>query len=323
MYTWYTCRKTAMTDLIKADGIVKNFGKVEALKGVDMKVPEGSITGLIGPDGAGKSTMMKIVLSLLKRDKGEILVLSVDPDKDNSSIRQYTGYMPEMFSLYTDLTVEENLNFYFTIHKMDRKEYLKKRERLYRFSRLEAFSATRASNLSGGMKQKLALSCALMHDPELLVLDEPTTGVDPLSRQEFWDMLHELKEGGVTILVSTPYMEEALKCDFVYLMHRGSIIGEGKPKNLAEDFEGSMYEFEIPGRKPQEYLGDLKNIFHGNPIFMSGKKVHLALRETGELKEICLKLSSIDPHLSVTKVVPELEDIFMIRVLSEYPDATA
>lgn len=230
--------------------------------------------------------------------------------------------MPEIFSLYTDLTVEENLNFYFTIHKMDKREYARKRERLYRFSRLEAFSSTKAGSLSGGMKQKLALSCALMHDPKLLILDEPTTGVDPLSRKEFWGMLHELKEGGVTILVSTPYMEEALKCDFIYMMHKGKVIGEGPPEDLAGSFEGNLYEFEISGRKPQEYLYDLKKLFPGNPVFMSGKKVHLARSESGNLSDIQTKSSSIDPGLFITRIVPELEDIFIIRVLSEGIDGT-
>ncbi|MDA3941430.1 MAG: ABC transporter ATP-binding protein [Spirochaetia bacterium] len=309
-----------MNSLIKAEGIEKKFGTVNALRGISLEVSEGSITGLIGPDGAGKSTMMKIALTLLKRDGGSISVLSVNSDNDKTFIRQNVGYMPEIFSLYTDLTVEENLNFYFTIHKMDKQDYEKKRERLYRFSRLEAFTNTKAGSLSGGMKQKLALSCALMHDPKLLILDEPTTGVDPLSRQEFWGMLHELKEEGVGILVSTPYMEEALKCDFVYMMNKGKIIGEGIPENLSEEFEGSLYEFEIPGRKPQEFLSELKQIFRGDSVFMSGKKVHLALRGAEELSDIRTKTTSLDPELLVRKKVPELEDIFIIRVLAEGSD---
>ena len=309
-----------MSSLIKATGIEKNFGQINALGGVSFEVPEGSITGLIGPDGAGKSTMMKIALTLVKADKGSISVLSVNPDIDKSHIRQNTGYMPEIFSLYTDLTVEENLKFYFTIHKMDKNEYERKRERLYRFSRLEDFASTKAGSLSGGMKQKLALSCALMHDPRLLILDEPTTGVDPLSRQEFWGMLHELKEGGVSILVSTPYMEEALKCDYVYMMHKGRIIGKGLPGNLSREFEGNLFEFWIPERKPQEFLSSLKELFRGDPVFMSGKKVHLASSTEEHLSDIRTKTSSLDPGLLITKINPELEDIFIIRVLAEGSD---
>jgi len=309
-----------MSELIRAEGIEKKFGKVSALRGISLKVSEGSITGLIGPDGAGKSTLMKIALTLLKRDKGFLSVLSVNPDDEKSFIRQNTGYMPEIFSLYTDLTVEENLKFYFTIHKMDRNEYEKKKKRLYHFSRLEAFASTKAGSLSGGMKQKLALSCALMHDPRLLILDEPTTGVDPLSRQEFWAMLHELKEDGVSILVSTPYMEEALKCDFVYMMQKGKIIGEGLPEKLSGEFEGSLYEFEIPGRKPQEFLAAIKKLFRGNPVYMSGKKVHLASKAGEHISDIRIKTSSLDPELLITKIYPGLEDIFIIRVLAEGPN---
>ena len=309
-----------MSSVIKAAGIEKNFGNINALEGVSFEVSEGSITGLIGPDGAGKSTMMKIVLTLVKADKGSVSVLSVNPDIDKSYIRHNTGYMPEIFSLYTDLTVEENLKFYFTIHRMDKNEYEKKIERLYRFSRLENFASTKAGSLSGGMKQKLALSCALMHDPRLLILDEPTTGVDPLSRQEFWEMLQELKEGGVSILVSTPYMEEAIKCDYVYMMHKGKIIGEGIPENLSREFDGNLYEFGIPGRKPQEFLSSLKELFRGDPVFMSGKKVHLASKGGGQLSDIRTKTSSLDKGLMMKQIDPELEDIFIIRVLEEDSD---
>ena len=313
---------TAMTDLIKADGIVKYFGMVEALKGVNLEVHEGSITGLIGPDGAGKSTMMKIALSLLRRDKGMISVLSTDPDKDKAPIRQHTGYMPETFSLYTDLTVEENLKFYSQIHKLDKKEYSEKRDRLYRFNRLESFSGTRAGNLSGGMKQKLALSCALMHDPELLVLDEPTTGVDPLSRMEFWKMLHELQARGITILVSTPYMDEALNCDYIYMMHRGKIIGKGVPASLIEDFNESLFEFEVPGKRPQEYIDLLQEIFPGEAIFLSGKKVHAVLPGTPTPEEIITRTVFSGAAFLVRKILPELEDLFISRILAEGSNET-
>ena len=311
-----------MTDLIKADGIVKSFGMAEALKGVNLEVPEGSITGLIGPDGAGKSTMMKIVLSLLKRDKGMISVLAADPDEDKATIRQHTGYMPEIFSLYTDLTVEENLKFYSRIHKIDRSVYSGKRDRLYRFSRLESFSGTRAGNLSGGMKQKLALSCALMHDPDLLVLDEPTTGVDPLSRREFWKMLHELQSGGITILVSTPYMDEALKCNYIYMMHRGKVIGKGIPAELIKDFNKSLFEFKVPDKRPQEYIDLLKEIFSGEAVFMSGNKVHAVLPGTPTPEEIRTRTVSSGVSFRIKKILPELEDLFISRILSEDSNET-
>ncbi len=311
-----------MTNLIKADGIVKNFGIIEALKGMDLEVPRGSITGLIGPDGAGKSTIMKIVLSLLKRDSGMISVLSVDPDKDKASIRQHTGYMPETFSLYTDLTVEENLKFYSQIHKVGRNGYSEKRDRLYRFSRLEPFSGTRAGNLSGGMKQKLALSCALIHDPELLVLDEPTTGVDPLSRQEFWNMLHELQNRGITILISTPYMDEALKCNYIFMMHRGKVVEKGAPVSLIKDFSENLFEFEVPGKRPQEYIDLLKEIFSGEAVFLSGKRVHAVLTGISDYEEVKKRVISSDAAFQVKKILPELEDLFISRILSEDTNET-
>ncbi len=316
-------RKRAMNNLIKADGIVKKFGMVEALKGVNLEVSEGSITGLIGPDGAGKSTMMKIALSLLKRDKGILSVLSADPDENKATIRQHTGYMPETFSLYTDLTVEENLKFYSRIHKIDRSLYSEKRERLYRFSRLESFSETRAGNLSGGMKQKLALSCALMNDPDLLVLDEPTTGVDPLSRQEFWNMLHELQSRGITILVSTPYMDEALKCNYIYMMHRGKIVEKGLPASLIKDFSKSLFEFEVPGKRPQEYIDLLKEIFSEEAVFMSGKKVHAVMSGTPTLVEVKTRTTALDVSFRIKKILPELEDLFISRILSEDSNETS
>jgi len=170
------------------------------------------------------------------------------------------------------------------------------------------------------MKQKLALSCALMHDPQLLILDEPTTGVDPLSRQEFWGMLKELKESGVSIFVSTPYMEEAQKCDYVYMMHKGRIISEGTPSNVTETFNGILYEFEIFGKKPQEYMYELIKVFPGNPVYMSGKKVHMSVSRGENFIGIETKSLLVSPDMSIRNIVPELEDIFIIKVLSGRSD---
>ncbi|MFA7565684.1 MAG: ABC transporter ATP-binding protein, partial [Alkalispirochaeta sp.] len=186
--------------LIQATGIRKSYGAVEALKGVDISAVEGAVTGLIGSDGAGKSSFMRIILGFLTADEGSLVLFGGESDGHGG---HGIGYMPEVFSLYPDLTVEENLRFSYQIHGGRADGYAAKSDRLYRFNRLDEFKKARAGTLSGGMKQKLALSCALMHDPRLLVLDEPTTGVDPLSRQEFWEMLTELKNQGIGILVST------------------------------------------------------------------------------------------------------------------------
>jgi ABC-type multidrug transport system ATPase subunit len=294
-----------MSHVLQAAGIVKNYAKLRALSGINIRASEGEITGLIGPDGAGKSSFMKIVLGLVKRDSGNLLLFGEDPVIDPSVVRKRAGYMPEVFSLYTDLSVEENLSFSFQIHRGVMSEYPRLRERLYRFSRLEDFAGARSGTLSGGMKQKLALSCALMHSPELLILDEPTTGVDPLSREEFWTMLKELKNSGITILVSTPYMEEALQCDYVYLMNRGRVLEQGNPERLIEDFPGRIIEFDAVSEDPRAVRQRLQQQFPGAPVYLAGRRVHLSLsggeKYTGGGRQ----------------VKPDLEDLFLTRILSE------
>lgn len=304
-----------MSNAITASGITKKYGEITALSGVDLTVPKGSITGLIGPDGAGKSTLFRIILSLERRDDGNLKVLSVDPANNKRGVREQTGYMPEKFSLYTDLTVEENLGFYFSIHRMKRTDFKRKAERLYRFNRLKPFARTRAGDLSGGMKQKLALSCALIHDPALLVLDEPTTGVDPLSRREFWNMLGELTEQGITILISTPYMEEALQCGRVNLVHRGQTLEEGEPSELIQNFNGKIFEIESEAVKPQKYISHVKGCFPKYPVFLSGPRIHLsAPLSTGEVRQ---KIEGGPFSLKVEQVTPVLEDLFLTRILTE------
>ncbi|WP_319560798.1 ABC transporter ATP-binding protein [Marispirochaeta sp.] len=296
-------------DPIRSDDIRKNYGSVEALGGVSIKAAAGSITGLIGPDGAGKSSFMRIVLGLLSFDGGELILFGETGAERRRGGKSRIGYMPEVFSLYSDLTVEENLRFFFRIHRRDPAGFPARRRRLYRFNRLENFAHARAGTLSGGMKQKLALSCALMHEPELLVLDEPTTGVDPLSRREFWSMLAELKEQGITVLVSTPYMEEALRCDAVYLMNKGRVLAAGTPSALIDSFPGALYEIEDANHAPQELKRELAERFPDCPVFLSGRRVHLAL-PNGGTPDIGLSVAG-----TVRRVEPGLEDLFLSSVL--------
>ena len=219
-----------MAEAITVNGISKRYGKVQALQGVNLSVEEGALFGLIGPDGAGKTTMFRLLTTLLLPDEGSATVCGFDLVNDYRLIRQQVGYMPGRFSLYPDLSVEENLQFFASLFGTSVEENYNLVAPIY--SQIEPFRKRKAGKLSGGMKQKLALSCALIHKPRVLFLDEPTTGVDVVSRVEFWDMLQDLRRQGITILVSTPYMDEAQRCGRVALISGGSILGVDTPADI-------------------------------------------------------------------------------------------
>lgn len=224
-----------MATLVSVSNLTKSYGKVEALKGISLDVKDGEIYGLIGPDGAGKSTFFRILTTLLLPDGGEVKVNGLDVVQDYKSIRQSIGYMPGRFSLYQDLTVEENLRFFATVFGTTIQENYDLIAPIYK--QIEKFKERPAGKLSGGMKQKLALSCALIHAPKVLFLDEPTTGVDPVSRKEFWEMLASLKQQHhLTIIVSTPYMDEAALCDRIAFIHEGNILKLGTPSGIATGY---------------------------------------------------------------------------------------
>lgn len=227
-----------MDSILTVDGVAKSYGGKMALAGVSLEVKRGEMFGVIGPDGAGKTTLFRILATLLLPEKGKVVVDGYDTVKDYKEIRKFIGYMPGRFSLYQDLSVEENLNFFatlFGISVCDNYETIK-----YIYSQIEPFRKRRAGALSGGMKQKLALCCALIHKPEILLLDEPTTGVDPVSRKEFWDILSGLKKEGMTIIASTPIMDEALKFDRVAFVYEGNVRGIGKPRDIIEEFKSIL-----------------------------------------------------------------------------------
>lgn len=223
-----------MNPIVVAENISKSYGQVEALKGVSFTVNRGEIFGLIGPDGAGKSTLFRILTTLLLADKGVAAVGGMDVVKDYKQIRRHVGYMPGRFSLYQDLSVEENLELFATVFNTSVKENYDLIKDIYQ--QIEPFRKRRAGALSGGMKQKLALSCALIHKPEILFLDEPTTGVDPVSRKEFWQMLKNLRNMGITIVVSTPIMDEARQCDRIAFINNGLIHGIDVPEEILRRF---------------------------------------------------------------------------------------
>ncbi len=233
-----------MQKVIESYGICKNFGVTQALKDISFSVDESEIFGFIGPDGAGKTTLFRIITTLLLPEEGEMKVLGLDAKADFKKLRSKIGYMPGRFSLYQDLSVEENLNFYATVFGTTVKENYDLISDIY--SHIEPFKKRLAGKLSGGMKQKLALSCALIHKPELLVLDEPTTGVDAVSRSEFWDMLKKLKKHNITVIVSTPYMDEAMRCDRVALIQEGKLLSTDTPQMIRKGFTRKLFSAKAP-----------------------------------------------------------------------------
>jgi ABC-2 type transport system ATP-binding protein len=228
-----------MLTAIESSGITKSFATTKALENISFSVNESEVFGFIGPDGAGKTTLFRIVTTLLLPDAGNMKVLGMDSTSDYKELRKNIGYMPGRFSLYQDLSVEENLNFYATVFGTTVEENYDLISDIY--SHIEPFKKRLAGKLSGGMKQKLALSCALIHKPRLLVLDEPTTGVDAVSRSEFWDMLGKLRQHNITIIVSTPYMDEAMRCDRVALIQNGKILTIDTPQRITDGFSRKLF----------------------------------------------------------------------------------
>jgi ABC-2 type transport system ATP-binding protein len=224
---------------LSARALARRFGAVTALDGLSFEVGRGELYGLVGPDGAGKTTAIRALAGLVGVDAGEVRVLGVDPA--GGRVRERLGLMPQQYSLYRDLSVGENLRFFGRLFVLPRKVFRERAERLLGITRLGPFVDRRADALSGGMYKKLALACALLHEPEVLLLDEPTNGVDPVSRRELWALLHEFVHGGMTVLISTPYMDEAERCHRVGLVHKGKLLLEGEPQTLTRGF-GSFEE---------------------------------------------------------------------------------
>lgn len=294
---------------ISIQHISKSFKDVIALKDISLEVKEGELFGLIGPDGAGKTTLFRILTTLLIADEGNATVANFDVIEDYKKIRNSVGYMPGKFSLYQDLTVEENLEFFATIFGATIEENYELIEDIY--VQIEPFKNRRAGKLSGGMKQKLALCCALIHKPKVLFLDEPTTGVDPVSRKEFWEMLKRLQLKGITVLVSTPYMDEAALCDRIALIQDGEILEIDSPQNIVNHFPKKLYN--VSANKMYALIESLKNYEHQYSVYPFGEFVHYTdQREDFNLKELQAYLeanSLTNVEIEITK--PTIEDTFM------------
>lgn len=298
-----------MPESVIVENIEKSYDKVKSLSDISFSSEQGELFGIIGPDGAGKTTLFRILTTLLKPDNGIAKVNGFDVVKDYKKIRKIVGYMPGKFSLYQDLSVIENLEFYAKIFGTTIEENYYLIKDIY--SQIEPFKDRLAGKLSGGMKQKLALSCALIHKPEVLFLDEPTTGVDAVSRKEFWEMLIRLKNMGICILVSTPYMDEAELCDKVALMQNGRILANNKPENIKKAFGRKLYN--IKAENIYMLLKDIKNYDSNLSVYSFGEYLHVTVENNNFEKEKMIEylINKGYKEIEINETEAGIEDCFM------------
>ncbi len=291
--------------MIEARQITKRFGAVQAVDGVDLTIPRGEIFGIVGPDGAGKTTTLRMLVGLVDGDSGSIRIGGEDVRKNPDAVRDRIGYMAQKFGLYGDLTVDENMNFYADLFGVDAAVLEPLKTKLLAMTRMAPFRERPAAKLSGGMKQKLALMCTLLHAPEVLLLDEPTNGVDPVSRRDFWLILEKLVRGGLTLLVTTAYLDEAERCHRVALMHRGKLIRVGTPRELKASTPGECYEVEsADSRALRAQLQAMPNVLSVKP---AGASLHVFLRP-----------GAAPPAVGEwRRIEPSLEDVFVSVIEGE------
>lgn len=305
----------ATTDIaVEVRGIAKSFAagkkRTTALESVSFDVMRGELFGIIGPDGAGKTTLFRILTTLLLAESGEARVDGFDVVNDYKAIRQRVGYMPGKFSLYQDLSVEENLAFFATLFNTSVNENYDLVKDIY--SQIEKFKTRKAGALSGGMKQKLALSCALIHRPSVLFLDEPTTGVDAVSRKEFWDLLHDLQKQGITIVVSTPYMDEAGQCDRVALIQSGKILAVDTPVGIRKSFGNPLWS--VRSSDMYRLMKDIQELGIARSCFPFGQVHHVVWTDGTDARQNEATLRSRHPDLVMEPIEATIEDCFMDRM---------
>lgn len=299
---------------VSVSQLSKSYNSIKALDNVSFDVSEGELFGIIGPDGAGKTTLFRLLTTLILPDGGSAVIEGLDVVKDYAAVRHIIGYMPGKFSLYQDLTVEENLNFFATVFNTTVKENYHLIEDIYKH--IEPFRTRRAGKLSGGMKQKLALSCALIHKPKVLFLDEPTTGVDPVSRKEFWEMLLKLKSQGITIIVSTPYMDEARLCDRIALMQNGKFLRIDLPENIIASYPQKLWS--VTADNMHGLLNDLRSCPYVKSSFSFGASYHVTMEEnmTAAMLDKYL-INKGYGNIDITEIKPTVEDCFMLMLKEE------
>lgn len=299
-----------MAIAVSINKLSKSFGKEKtpAVNEVSFEVNEGELFGIIGPDGAGKTSLFRMLTTLMLPDKGNATVIGFDILKDYKRIRQRVGYMPGKFSLYPDLTVRENLDFFATLFGTS----IEKNYHLIKdiYVQIEPFESRRAGKLSGGMKQKLALCCALIHKPSIMFLDEPTTGVDPISRKEFWQMLKQLKAQNITIIVSTPYMDEANMCDRIALMQNGEILSIDTPANMVSSYPGELYA--IKASNMYALLKGLKNYKDITSTYAFGEYAHISFKDQVRQEDLLAYLKQLGlTEIELKPASPTIEDYFI------------
>jgi ABC-2 type transport system ATP-binding protein len=299
---------------IQLTDVVKRYGATEALSGLTLTVERGEMFGLIGADGAGKTTAIRLMCGLLHRDQGDVRVLGLDPVRHHRRVTEQIGYLSQRFSLYGDLSVDENIAFFSEIHGV--RDYEARRNRLLDMTQLTPFRDRLADRLSGGMKQKLALACTLVHEPAVILLDEPTTGVDPVSRREFWKLLSEFLSQGITILMSTPYLDEAERCTRVALLHEGRVLASDDPSRLRASMPARLLEV-WPAPQGADAIRRLPGVVDAQ-VF--GERLHVALEDTTD-EGITRFRAALPGDVSVRAIPPSLEDVFIARLATK--DATS
>ncbi|MBI3997691.1 MAG: ABC transporter ATP-binding protein [Armatimonadetes bacterium] len=296
---------------IVADGLVRRFDRTVAVDRVSLRVEHGEVFGLVGPDGAGKTTLLRMLAGVLDPHGGRALVAGADVHRQPEELRQRIGYMPQTFSLYRDLSVAENLRFFAEAYQVPSRDIPVRIERLLAFSRLGPFSRTIAEHLSGGMRQKLALSCSMLHEPTILLLDEPTTGVDPVSRREFWDILYDLNRRGTTVLVATPYMDEAERCTRIGFMYGGRLLSVAPPEELRARMTGHVLEvIAEPRRRALAAVRGLDVVRTGS-VF--GDALHLTVSDAASAEpHVRAALTAAGINVQAVRAArPSLEDVFI------------
>lgn len=306
--------------MIHARQLRRTFGDVVALAGLDLDVADGEIFGLVGPDGAGKTTTMRLLTGILRPTSGSAEVAGINAGTDPERLKEHIGYMSQRFGLYSDLTVEENIQFYADIYGVPSRGRAAKIDQLLGFSNLTPFKKRHAGNLSGGMKQKLGLACALIHTPRVLFLDEPTNGVDPVSRRDFWRILYQLVRDGVTLFVSTAYLDEAERCSRLALLHQGRVLGLGTPDEVKQLMPGSLYEIRTSHSRKTAVL--LREEFPEAKVGLFGDRVHLATEVGADIEQRArARIASGGLEVeSIRAIPPSLEDVFVSVVGQQAKD---
>ncbi|MBT8397195.1 MAG: ABC transporter ATP-binding protein [Gemmatimonadetes bacterium] len=306
-----------MRSVVSLDGLSRAFGSELAVEGLTFQVGRGELFGLVGPDGAGKTTTLRILGGVLPPTSGRAIVCGIDVGEDPEGAKPHIAYMSQQFGLYQDLTVRENIEFYADLYRVPKGERAARLDRLYAFSNLGPFQERLAGNLSGGMKQKLSLSCALIHQPEVLLLDEPTFGVDPISRRDLWLILHEMVEEGVTVIVSTSYLDEAERCDRVALLNEGRVLALDTPGGLLSLLPGALASVRLSD--PRGARDFIRTLPESASTALFGNSVHVLLAggpEGRDQLESRLEASGFSPE-SVEMIEPSLEDVFLHLVREE------